>query len=70
MAIKLIVDSASDIDEAEANKRNIYIIMDLVVNHCSDQHPWFQDVKKNENSPYRDYFIIRQGDGDNPPNNW
>lgn len=64
--------SKKDIKELvkEANKRNIYIIMDLVVNHCSDQHPWFQDVKKNENSPYRDYFIIRQGDGDNPPNNW
>lgn len=53
-----------------AKARNIHIIMDLVVNHCSDQHPWFQDVKNNPDSPYREYFLIREGDGENPPNNW
>lgn len=55
----------------EAKKRDIRIIMDLVVNHTSDQHPWFQEALKNPNSKYRDYYIFRKGKGDNQyPNNW
>ena len=42
---------------AEAHKRNIRIIIDLVINHTSDKHPWFKDAKKDRNSPYRDWYI-------------
>lgn len=58
---------------AELHKRNIRVIMDLVVNHCSDEHFWFQEAKKSKDNPYRDYFIWRRGrgkDGKKPPNNW
>lgn len=41
----------------EAKKRNIRIIMDLVVNHTSDEHPWFIEARKNKENPYRDYYI-------------
>ena len=53
---------------AEAKKRNISIIMDLVLNHCSDQHGWFQEALKGKDNPYHDYFIWRDGDGITPPN--
>lgn len=53
-----------------AAERNIKIIMDLVVNHCSNQHAWFQDVVNDPESKYHDYFIIKEGDSENPPNNW
>ncbi|MFA7700983.1 MAG: alpha-glucosidase [Bacilli bacterium] len=56
---------------AEANKRGLKIIMDLVVNHTSDEHQWFIESKKPD-SPYRDYYYWRKGKNDNkkPPNNW
>lgn len=44
---------------AEAGKRNIRIIMDLVVNHTSDEHPWFQEAIRDKTSKYRDYYIWR-----------
>ncbi len=50
----------------EAKKRNIKIIMDLVVNHTSDQHEWFQSALADVNSPYRDYYIWRENTGDLP----
>ena len=53
---------------AEANKRGITIIMDLVLNHCSDQHPWFLEALKGKDNPYHDFFVWRDGDGVNPPN--
>lgn len=53
----------------EANQRDIKIIMDLVINHTSDQHPWFQQ-SRDKNSSYRDYYIWRPGRGKKPPNNW
>jgi glucan 1,6-alpha-glucosidase len=53
---------------AEAKKRNISIIMDLVLNHCSDQHIWFQEALKGKDNPYHDYFIWKDGDGITPPN--
>ena len=52
----------------EAEKRGITIIMDLVLNHCSDQHRWFLEAKKSKDSPYHDYFIWRDGDPQTPPN--
>lgn len=53
----------------EAKKRNIRIIMDLVVNHTSDQHPWFIEAKKSTNSPYRDFYIWRNPVNNHEPNN-
>ena len=47
----------------EAKKRGISIILDLVLNHCSDQHPWFLEALKGRDNPYHDYFIWRDGDG-------
>ena len=57
----------------EMHKRGIRLIMDLVMNHTSNEHAWFKDAVKDENSPYRDYYIFRKGKGKNgkkPPNNW
>ena len=54
------------------HKRGIRLIMDLVVNHTSSEHPWFKEAIKDKNSPYRDYYIIKKGkkNGKKPPNNW
>lgn len=54
----------------EAHKRDIKIIMDIVVNHTSNEHAWFKEAIKNKNSKYRDYYIIKKGKNGNPPNNW
>ncbi|HNW85753.1 MAG TPA: alpha-glucosidase [Candidatus Limiplasma sp.] len=55
---------------AEAKKRDLRIIMDLVINHTSDEHEWFQQ-SRDPNSPYRDYYIWRPAKPDgSPPNNW
>ena len=56
----------------EMHKRGIRLIMDLVVNHTSSEHPWFKDAISDKNSPYRDYYIIKKGrkNGKKPPNNW
>lgn len=56
---------------SEAKKRDIHIILDFVVNHTSDQHKWFLDSKSSRTSPYRDWYIWRDGKGPGqPPNNW
>ena len=47
---------------AEADKRDIRIIIDLVINHTSDKHPWFKEAKKDPNSPYRDWYIWSKTD--------
>lgn len=54
----------------EAKKRNIKIIMDLVVNHCSDQHAWFQKALKDPEGKYGQYFYFRKGIDGKLPNNW
>ncbi len=46
----------------EAHKRDINIILDLVINHTSDKHPWFKEAKKDPNSPYRDWYIWSETD--------
>ena len=51
---------------AEAHVHGIKIILDLVVNHTSDQHHWFQEAKKSKDNPYHDYYIWK----DEVPNNW
>ncbi len=55
---------------AGMHKRGIKLIMDLVINHTSDEHPWFLAAKKDVNSPYRDYYFFRKGKKRRPPNNW
>ncbi|MCL6658447.1 glycoside hydrolase family 13 protein [Paenibacillus amylolyticus] len=52
----------------EAKKRDIRIIMDLVLNHTSDEHPWFQEAKKGKDNPYHDYYVWRDGVEGTPPN--
>ena len=56
---------------SEAKKRDIHIILDFVVNHSSDKHPWFLDSKSSKTSEHRDWYIWRDGKGPGqPPNNW
>lgn len=54
---------------AEAKKRDIRIIMDLVINHTSDRHEWFQKSRRRE-EPYTDFYIWRKGEKDKKPTNW
>lgn len=54
----------------EAKKVGIRIVMDLVVNHTSDEHHWFIESRSSKDSQYRDYYIWREGNGELPPNNW
>lgn len=54
----------------QAHKRGIKIMMDLVVNHTSDEHRWFIESKSSKNNPYRDYYIWRDGKNGKEPNNW
>ncbi|MCH5191605.1 MAG: alpha-glucosidase [Oscillospiraceae bacterium] len=54
-----------------AHERGMRVFMDLVVNHTSDEHPWFKESLKGKDNPYHDYYIWRKGKGDKkPPNNW
>lgn len=61
-----------DMDELieKAGELGIKILMDLVVNHTSDEHEWFQKALANPKSKYHDYYIFREGINGNPPNNW
>ena len=58
--MKILIQKCQDND--------IKIIMDLVVNHTSDEHPWFIEAKKSLDNPYRDYYIWRKGEDGQPPN--
>lgn len=55
---------------AETKKRGMYLILDLVVNHCSDQHPWFQSAAADPSGKYGGYFYLKEGKDGQPPNNW
>ena len=55
---------------AEAKKRDMYIIMDLVVNHCSDRHEWFQKALADPYGEYGDHFYFRKGKDGRPPSNY
>ena len=57
--MKILIQKCQDND--------IKIIMDLVVNHTSDEHPWFIEAKKSLDNPYRDYYIWRKGEDGQPP---
>ena len=61
---------------AEANKRHIRVLMDMVMNHTSDQHQWFRQSRSSRDNPYRDWYMWHDGKGQTatdkgvPPNNW
>jgi alpha-glucosidase len=61
---------------AEANKRHIRVIMDMVMNHTSDKHKWFMESRSSRNNPYRDWYVWKDGKGETAtdkgevPNNW
>ena len=55
---------------ATAHRAGIKIVMDLVVNHTSDEHPWFIESRRSKENPYRDYYIWRPGKAGKEPNNW
>ncbi len=67
-----IFGTMEDFDELllKAKRLNINIIMDLVVNHTSDQHKWFKEAISNPKSKYRDYYIFKQTKDGKAPNNW
>jgi len=55
---------------AEIHEKDMKLIMDLVVNHTSDEHPWFIESRSSLDNPYRDFYIWRRGKNGSPPNNW
>nr|WP_144923637.1 alpha-glucosidase [Paenibacillus bovis] len=61
-----------DMDEliSEMHRRGMKLMMDLVVNHSSDEHHWFMESRKSKDNPYRDYYIWKPGKDGNEPNNW
>ena len=64
--------SNEDMEEliAEAKKRDMYILLDLVVNHCSDEHEWFRKAVADPNGPFAKYFYFEEGVDGHEPNNW
>ncbi|KRM39143.1 oligo-1,6-glucosidase [Lactobacillus hamsteri DSM 5661 = JCM 6256] len=70
-AIDPAMGTMEDMDDLikACHKAGIHVIMDFVLNHTSDQHPWFQDAIKDPNSIYRDYYIFA-GKNNRRPNNW
>lgn len=54
----------------ESHQRNMRVIIDIVLNHSSDQHEWFLESKSSRDNPKRDWYIWHDGVDDNPPNNW
>lgn len=55
---------------AGLHSRGMKLIMDLVVNHSSDEHAWFVESRKSQGNPYRDYYIWRPGQDGQTPNDW
>jgi oligo-1,6-glucosidase len=55
---------------AGLHERGIKLVMDLVVNHTSDKHPWFVEARKSKDNPYRDFYVWREGRDGREPNNW
>jgi oligo-1,6-glucosidase len=62
----------ADWDEllAAMHQRGLKLVMDLVVNHTSDEHPWFIEARKSKDNPYRDYYLWRPPRDGREPNNW
>jgi len=70
--INPIYGTMEDFNEllSEMHKRDLRLIMDLVVNHSSDEHQWFKESRTSKNNPYRDYYFWHPGKNGGPPNNW
>ncbi len=64
--------SMADFDHLlqEAHQRGIHVVLDLVLNHTSDEHEWFKASRADRNSPYRDWYLWRDGKNGRRPNNW
>ena len=62
----------NDFDEllSQMKQRSLRLIIDLVANHCSNLHPWFQEARKSKDNFYRNYFIWHEGENGQPPNDW
>jgi oligo-1,6-glucosidase len=62
----------NDFDElvCQMKQRSLRLIIDLVANHCSNLHPWFQEARKSKDNFYRNYFIWHEGENGQPPNDW
>ncbi len=71
-SIDPVFGSDADFDRLvrEAHRRKIRIIMDMVVNHTSHEHPWFQESRSSRNNPKRDWYLWHNGINGKPPNNW
>lgn len=71
-AIDPMFGTMADMDELIEKAKNygIKILMDLVINHTSDEHAWFEEALRNPHSKYRDFYIFRKGINGQPPNNW
>lgn len=54
----------------QAHRRNLKVLLDMVLSHTSDQHPWFIESRASRNNPKSDWYIWREGQGNKPPNNW
>ncbi len=54
----------------EIHKRGMKLVMDLALNHSSDEHAWFIESRKSKDNPYRDYYVWRPGKDGKEPNNW
>ncbi|MBM7555831.1 glycoside hydrolase family 13 protein [Halanaerobacter jeridensis] len=72
---KAIMDEFGTLDDweellDELHNRDMKLIMDLVVNHTSDEHQWFVESRSAKDNDYRDYYIWRSGEEGTPPNNW
>lgn len=71
-AIEPCFGTMEDFDRmlAEAHARGIRVVVDLVVNHTSEMHPWFIESRSSRDNPKRDFYIWRDGKNGGPPNNW
>lgn len=71
-AIDPLFGTMADFDEMlrEMKKRRMKLVIDLVLNHSSDEHRWFQEARKSRDNPYHDYYIWKDGVKGTPPNNW
>jgi oligo-1,6-glucosidase len=72
---RMVMAKAGKMDDwtlllSEIHSRGMKLVMDLVVNHTSDLHPWFVESRSSKDSPKRDWYIWRDGKGGAPPNNW
>src|SRR5690625_223296 len=71
-AISKEFGTMEDFDELleKVHERGMKLIMDLVINHTSDEHRWFIESSSSKDNPYRDYYIWHEGEKGTPPNNW